>query len=109
MSHNRSACRQAHYKGHPARYNPSVVDPGYSGTTCGINCDTLFTAHPLRMVSADLLDQKHKHLRLNQACGDMFISYNKPSGPTCKKVKCPPKVSFPYPKNRPDLLTCWRC
>lgn len=74
------------------------------------NPNTLFTAHPIKMICADSQDKKMKHARLNKQGGVMYISYNKPSeSPTCKSTKCPVKVTFPYPPNRPDLLTCWSC
>lgn len=95
-------------------YWPLRPHPGqsnlYDTDTVDKNCNTLFTAHPNRLILADSYDQQMKHARLNKAGGVMYISYNKPTeSPTCKVVSCPSNVNFPYPPNRPDLLTCWQC
>lgn len=104
-----SACRSVYTGNHPAKYNSVDYKAGYSNS---IGDSTLFSAHPMKFISADSQDKKMKHLRLSNTCSDMYTSYKKPTiqGKACKKVTCPPQITFPYP-NPYDrkLLTCWKC
>ena len=100
-----SSCRSVYTGTHPAKYNSTHFNAGVSNSADNY---TLFTAHPVKFISADSQDQKVKHLRLSRTCSDMTISYNKPSASTCKVVDCPQKVSFPHPNDR-KYLTCWKC
>ncbi len=92
-------------------FNTNIVDE---------NENTLFTAHPNKLVCSHVQNEMMKHARLSGSGGVMYISYDKPTDSSkCRKVSCPKLVVDgitpkeldhynPFPLRR-DKLTCWRC
>ena len=84
------------------------------------NVNTLFSAHPNRLVCSNKQNELMKHARLHSSGNVMYTSYHKPTeSKNCKVVSCPPLVNMgitpkdrdhfnPYPLRR-DKLTCWDC
>jgi len=85
-----------------------------------MNPNTVFSAHPNKLVCSFDQNEWTKHIRLHHSGGVMYTSNNPPSEvPSCKQVTCPPLVKDlntlkerdhfnPYPL-RKDKLKCWQC
>ncbi len=115
---------QENYLDQPPVYWP--LDYKYGESNVGniqsvdSNENTLFTAHPRRLVCSHDQNEWVKHVRLNEGGGIMYVSNNSPTEyPSCKLVQCPPLIKDswtlkdkshynPYPL-RDDKLKCWQC
>lgn len=107
----------------PAVYWP--LDYKYGQTNIGStkdidnNTNTLFSAHPRKLVHSKNQNEWTKHIRLNDGGGVMYCSNNVPSESNCNSIQCPSLVQDlwtlknidhynPYPL-RKDKLQCWQC
>lgn len=102
------------------KFDPLVYKYGESnvGSTnfTDKNVNTLFSAHPNRLVCSHEQDNLMKHAVLHPSGNIMHTSYNKPNN--CKQVDCPKKHHDITPKDidhynpyplRKDKLACWNC
>jgi hypothetical protein len=79
---------------------PIIYKHGYSTID-----NTMYTAHPLRLIDANIPDKLIKHIRLNHTKSPMYISYVPPSTDLFQKVDCP---SYIYDINGSQYnLVCW--
>lgn len=84
---------------------PLTHNYGYSNID-----DPLLTAHPIKMIDANLPDKLIKHIRLNNTGNPMYWTYNPPNSNIFNKVDCPYNVVDVTNKNNPNSrynLICW--
>ena len=85
--------------------SPLTYTPGYSGID-----DPMFTAHPVKLIDANIPDRFIKHFRLNHTGNPMYWSYYPPTEGRFEKVDCPYNIvdvaNRDYPNSRYNLV-CW--
>jgi hypothetical protein len=110
------------YENQPV-YRPLIYHHGYSGIDLNKDTtNTLFTAHPNKMVCSSPYDDQVKHIRLNDSGSPIYTSYNEPiEDEECKLVECPPLIKdvsgnstnfnvdrYYFPETR-HKLRCYQC
>lgn len=91
------SCRSSFLGNNPSIYTPLNTTPGYTNfNTTQYNSNTLFTAHPLKLVNASDYDNKKKYIKLSKSCNDIFTTTRKPNMLHSKIVKCPQQVKSSY-------------
>ena len=68
-------------------FSPLIYNYGYSNID-----DPIFSAHPMKLINANLPDKLIKHVRLNNTGNPMYWTYDPPNSNMFNKVDCPYNV-----------------